>query len=297
MAIRFRVGGGSANGATGKGDFLAVGLMLTAFGLLLAWIAAHDGLDDLLVIALVMAGSGVWIGGLHRLLRGHAPGLAILGGLFSGWALVGAVAAALNGYWFLTLPCAVLLFVGLLVLGVVPLPGWAQRARAAIRRIGLGLLFMAAGLAIIATGLGGAASEGVPPFVPVVAGAVFLLGGTLAAIHESGSGDSLLARTLVALLVTGLATCSIVLPPRLLALSLLATAPFTVLAWIAVARLVIERLTGRDPLATWSDQRVLGLGCVVTVAIGVLILGLVRLRSCVQEPRDRPPAEAVDSGS
>jgi len=266
MAIRIGIGGGSANGGTGKGGLLPMGLVLTAFGLLLAWLA-----------------------GLHRLVRNRAPGLAVMGGLFVGWGVVGGVAAARNRFWIGVLVCAVLLFVGLLLLGVVPLPAWGQRAVAAVRKIGLGLAFMGAGLVIIAAGLGGGASEGVPAFVPVAAGLVFFLGGVLAALHEGGGGrDTVLSRIFAALIVTGLAAAGVVFPP-----SLLFTAPFAVLSWIAVVRLVIEKRTGSDPLAGWSDGRMLGLGCGITVLIGILIIAVVQLRSCVREPEARPPAEAV----
>ncbi len=289
MAIRIGVGGGSETGGNGKGVFLSVGPTLTALGLLLAWLAETDGIRDLLGVALVVIASGVWIAGLHRLVRGRSAGLAVMGGLFVGWGVVGGIAAALNRFWVGALACAALLFVGLLLLGVVPLPAWAQRAVAALRKIGMGLAVMGAGLVIIAVGLGGGASEGVPTVVPVAAGLAFFLGGVLAALHEGGGGrDTVPSRILVALLATALAAAGLVFPP-----SLLFTAPFAALSWIAVVRLVIERRTGSDPLAKWSDARVLGLGCSATIAIVILIAGLVLLRQCQEKPEVRPPAEAV----
>jgi hypothetical protein len=150
-----------------------------------------------------------------------------------------------------------------------------------------GLAFIAAGLAIVAAGLGGAADEGVPVFVPVVAGAAFVLAGLIVVVHEGRRGDTLLARTLTALLVTGLTVVCVVIPP-----SLLAMGPITALAWIAVARLVIEKRTGRDPLASWSEARVLGLGCGCSVLAGLLLVGAAYAASCAQHPRERPPAEA-----
>ena len=288
MGIRIDLGGGSAGGRTVRGPLLYVGLVLTTFGLCLAWLARPKGFRELLPIGLVIAGSGVWIGGLHRLVRGRSPGLAATGGLFVGWGVVGGMAAGWNRLWIGALACAALFFVGLLLLGVVPLPAWGQRAVAAVRKIGLGLLPMGAGLVIIAVGLGGGASEGVPAFVPVAAGLVFFLAGVSVAFHKGGGGDTVLSRVFTALLVTAFAATAVVFPP-----SLLFMAPFAVLSWIAVVRLVIAKRTGRDPLAKWSDERVLGLGCGVTLLIGILIIGLLQLRSCVREPKARPPAEAV----
>jgi hypothetical protein len=151
---------------------------------------------------------------------------------------------------------------------------------------------MGVGLVITAVGLAGGASEGVPPFVPVAAGLVFFLGGVLAVLHQSGREDTLLSRTLAALVATGLASTAVVFPP-----ALLLSSPIVVLFWIAVVRLAIQKRTGSDPLGRWSDERVLGLGCGVTVLIWILILGLFQVRSCVQKPEARPPAEAVDLGS
>jgi hypothetical protein len=241
---------------------------------------------------LVVAASGAWITGLHRLVRNRAPGLAIAGGLLLGWGLTGGIAAARHEFWTGAIVCALLVYAGLLLLGVLPLPVWAQKPLAVVRRMGLGLVFMGAGLFFIAVGLGGGASEGVPAFVPVAAGLTFFLGGVLAASHRPGSPETVLSRVVVALLVTALATVGVVFPP-----SLLFTAPMAVLSWIAVVRLVVEKCTGRDPLAGWSDERQLGLGCGITVLIGILIIAVVQLRSCVQKPEARPPAEAVDSGS
>jgi hypothetical protein len=166
---------------------------------------------------------------------------------------------------------------------------WAQRAVAAVRKFGFGLAFMGMGLVITALGLAGGASEGVPKFVPVAAGLVFFLGGVLAVLHRSGREDTLLSRTLAALVVTGLASTAVVFPP-----GLLLSSPIVVLFWMAAVRLAIQKRTGSDPLGSWSDERVLGLGCGVTVLIWILIVGLFQARSCVQQPGARPPAEAVD---
>lgn len=124
-------------------------------------------------------------------------------------------------------------------------------------------------------------------FVPVVAGAVFVLAGLTVIVHESGREETVLARTLTALLVTGLTSVAAAFPP-----SLLAMGPITALTWIAVARLVIEKRTGRDPLASWSEARVLGLGCGCSVLAGLLLVGAAYAASCAQHPRERPPAEA-----
>ncbi len=268
MAIRFDLGAGSANGGSSRGALLYVGLALTAFGLSLAWLF-HKGIEDLRAIGLVIAGSGVWIAGLHRLVRRRARGLAVMGGLFVGWGVVGGIAAAHSRFWIGALVCAVLLFVGLLLLGVVPLPAWAQRAVAPFRKIGVALVPMGAGLAIIAIGLGGGASEGVPTFVPVAAGLAFFFAGVGAVFYQSGGQDTVLTRIFSALLVTAFAAAAVVFPP-----SLLFMAPIAVLSWIAVVRLVVEKRTGTDPLAKWSDGQLLGLGCGVTVVIGILIIGL-----------------------
>ncbi len=279
MASRIDLGGLWSAG-------LYVGLALTAFGLSLAFLF-HKGIEELPAIGLVMAGSGVWIAGLHRLVRHRATGLAVTGGLFVGWGVVGVVAAARNRFWIGVLVCAALLFVGLLLLGVVPLPAWGQRATAAVRKMGLALLPMGMGLIIIAVGLGGGASEGVPTFVPVAAGLAFFLGGVGTVFYLSGHQDTIRYRIFSALMVTGFAAAAVVFPP-----SLLFMAPIAVLSWIAVVRRVVERRTGIDPLAKWSDGQLLGLGCGVTLAIGILIIAVVQLHSC-REPEARPPAEAV----
>lgn len=269
-----------------------MGLVVAGFGVLLAWVGHREGNRDLLAIALVMAGSGVWIAGLHRLVRSRTPGLAIGGGLFVGWGVAGGVAAAQNRFWIGALVCAALLFVGLLLLGVVPLPAWAQRAVTVLRKRGPGLALMGAGLFITGQGLAGGASEGVPPFVLVAAGLVFLLAGVLVALHERRGQDTVLSRILVALLVTGLASTAIVFPP-----GLLLAAPIVVLSWIAVVRLVVEKWTGSDPLAKWSEERVLGLGVGVTLAIGFVIFGMLQLRSCLRPPEAGSPAEAVGAAA
>jgi hypothetical protein len=292
MAIRFGFGRSAAEKQDPDGDPRAFGVAVLLIGLGFAWVASREGHVDLRAIGLVMAASGGWLAGLYRLVHGVARGRAIVGGLFTGWAVVGALAAAWNGYWVVTLPCAALLLAGLLVLGVVPLPAWGERALAVVRRFGFGLAFMAMGLFVVVASLGGATSEGTPPPVGVVAGAVFVLGGLLFVVHESGGGATVMVRTCNALLITGLAACAVALPPTLLALSLIGTVPLTVLAWIAVARLVIQRRTGRDPLGTWSDQRVLGLGCGLSVALALLALGVLQLSSCLRQPGERPPAEA-----
>jgi len=284
MAIRVDLGGSSANGGASRDPLLYVGLGVTAFGLLLAWLAGPKKYPDLLPIGLVIAGSGVWIAGLHRLVRGRAPGLAITGGLLAGWGVVGGVAAARSRSWLGALVCTVLLLAGLLLLGVLPLPAWAQKAVAAVRRMGIGLLPMGMGLFIVAVGLGGGASEGVPMFVPVAAGLAFFFAGVGSAFEGR---DAVVSRILGALVVTSFAAVTVIVPP-----SLMFMAPFAVLSWIGVVRLVVEKRTGRDPLARWSEGQVLGLGCGVTLLIAILIVGLFQLRSCLQEPETRPPAEA-----
>lgn len=269
---------------------LYIGLFLSAWGLLLAWMGHQKGDSSLIGPGLGVAASGFWIAGLYRLVRNRGAGLAVVGGLFTGWGAIGGLAATSNRFWIGALVCAALLFAGLLLLGVLPLPVWGQRAVAAVRKIGVGLLPMGVGLFFIAVGLGGGASEGVPAFVPVAAGLVFFLAGLLIALAERTGRDTILTRVLAALLITAFATTAVVFPP-----SLLFMAPFAVLSWIAVARLVIQKRTGRDPLAGWSDGRILGLGCGITVLIGILIVAVVRLRSCAREPETRPPAEAVGS--
>jgi len=156
---------------------LPFGLFVTVWGLLLAWIGHEKGDTALLAPGLVVAASGVWIAGLHRLVRNRATGLAVMGGLFVGWGVVGGTAAVLHRFWIGAFMCSALLVTGLLLLGMLPLPTWAQRPLAVVRKIGFGLVFMGVGLVITAVGLAGGASEGVPPFVPVVAGLVFFLGG------------------------------------------------------------------------------------------------------------------------
>jgi hypothetical protein len=265
-----------------------VGLALTAFGLAVAGLAVHKGDAEMPPIGLVIAGSGAWIAGLHRFVRHRAPGLAIAGGLFAGWGVVGGIAAARSRSWFGAVVCATLLFAGLLLLGVVPLPAWGQRAVAAVRRMGWGLLPMGVGLFIVAVGLGGGASKGVPTFVPVAAGLAFFFAGVLSSLHTSGGGDTVVSRILGALLMTSFASTAVIFPP-----SLLFMAPIAVLSWVAVVRLVVEKRTGTDPLARWSDGQQLGLGCGVSLAIVTLIVGLIQVRSCVREPKAWPPAEAV----
>lgn len=248
MAIRIGFGGSAAKGGGGRPPLRYVGLALAAVGLL----------------------------------------LAVAGGLFVGWGLAGGIAAARHELWIGAAVCALLVYAGLLLLGVLPAPVWVQKAVAVARRYGPGLLFVGAGLAVIGVGLAGGASVGVPAFVVVAAGLTFLLAG-LVAVQYRGQ-DTVLTRFLVALLVTALTAASTVFLP-----SFLFMAWFTVLAWIAVARLVVQTRTGRDPLAGWSDERQLGLGCGITVIIAALIIGVLQLRSCARPPETRPPAEAVGS--
>ena len=292
MAIRIRFGRSPANGGTGRSPLLPLGLFVTAWGLLLAWIGHEKGDTALIGPGLVVAASGAWIAGLHRLVRNRAKGLAVAGGLLTGWGLAGGIAAARYRSWFGAVVCAFPVYAGLLLLGVLPSPDWVQKVAAAARRYGIGLVFMGAGLFFVAVALAGGASKGVPAFVLVAAGLTFFLGGVLAASHRPGSPETVLTRVLVALLVTALGTTGVVFPP-----SLLFTAPMAVLSWIAVVRLVVEKRTGRDPFAGWSDERQLGLGCGVTVIIALLIVGLLQLRSCARQPEARPPAEAVGLGS
>ena len=266
-----------------------IGLFLTAWGLLLAWMAYSKGEAVLLEIGLVVSGSGAWIAGLHRLVRSHSAGRSVPGGLLLGWGVVGILAAIPSHSWIAALVCVLVLSAGLAVLGVLPLPAWAHSALAALGRIGPGLAVMGVGLFFVGVGLAGGASEGVPAFVVVAAGLAFFLAGAFVAFYQRGSPDSVLTRVLAALLVTSLATAGVVFPP-----SLLATAPLAVLSWIAVFRLVVQNRTGRDPLANWSDGRVLGLGCGITVTLVIVAAALLYHRSCALEPEARPPAEAAE---
>jgi len=75
-------------------------------------------------------------------------------------------------------------------------PGWAERLVAFLRRLWFGFLLIGLGLIIVVGSLGGAVSEGTPPWVGVVAGAVFLVGGLLFLIHEGGGGgDTAITRS------------------------------------------------------------------------------------------------------
>lgn len=267
-----------------------VGIFLSAWGLLLGWMGHARGDDALIGPGLAVAASGVWIAGLHKLVRSRPTGLAIAGGLCAGWGAIGGLAAAWHRSWIGAVVCAAILVAGLLLLGVLPRPAWAQKPIAVLRRIAFGLPFMAGGLVFVAVGIGGGASEGVPAFVPVAAGLAFFCAGLLAALSGTEIQDGLLTRTLVALVVSALATAGVVFPP-----SLLFTTPMAVLCWIAVARALVEWRSGRDPLAGWSDARVLGLGCGISVLLVILLIGSVQLRSCAPRPGPRPPAEAPET--
>jgi hypothetical protein len=192
--IRIRFGRRSAKEGEPDGDPRSAGVLVLLFAVGLAWLAIEEGHHDLLAIALVVAASGGWLAGLYRLVRGVPRGRAIVGGLFTGWAVVGAAAAARSGYWVVMLPCAALMVVGLLVLGVIPLPARAEPVLAVVRRLWLGFLLMGLGSAFAVGSLRGAVSEGTPPWVGVVAGAVFFLGGLLFVIHGGGGGDTVIVR-------------------------------------------------------------------------------------------------------
>ena len=264
------------------------GLFVAAFGIFLGWIAL-EGQRELLPGALMIVGSGVWIGFAHRVVRGRDPVLSIPGGLLCGWALAGGTASVRHALWLGAALCAALFYAGLLLLGALPTPAWVRATIDSFRRFGLGILFMGVGLFVVGLGLADQASEGVPAFVLVAAGVTFFLGGALAIQAGRGTGDTLAMRTLVALLMTAFTAASMVFPP-----SLLFMIPLTVLTWVAVARLATTTLGGRDPLAGWSDQRQLGLGCAISVVLVLLVIGGVQLRGCARQPERRLPAEAED---
>jgi hypothetical protein len=264
------------------------GLVVTAFGIFLGWMALEHQ-RELLPVALMVVGSGAWIGFAHRIVRGRDRALSVSGGLLCGWALVGGTACVRDALWIGAALCAALVYTGLLLLGALPSPGWVLKAVAFLRRFGLGLVFMGAGLFIVGLGLAGQASEGVPALVLVAAGVTFFLGGVLACQAARGAGDTLAMRTLVALLITAFAAVAVVFP-----FSLLFMIPLGVLAWIAVARLAATTLGWRDPLAGWSDERQLGLGCGISVVLVLLVVGVAQLRACARQPEGRLPAEAEE---
>ena len=107
-------------------------------------------------------------------------------------------------------------------------------------------------------------SEGVPPWTGVAAGLVFLLAGVLiiAGGHAGFRGP-----LIVAVFLSLLAALSLALfPPGGIIVAFLA-----IQGWIVVYRKVHERLTGRDPLAGMSDVRLLGVGCLVFLAVVLLV--------------------------
>ena len=123
-------------------------------------------------------------------------------------------------------------------------------------------------------------SEGVPQWIGVSAGAVFFVAGLVVLRSATrGAADDLVNTVLVAVLLTAFAAVSMIFPP-----GAIFVVYFAVLCWIAVYRQIHARVTGRDPLGSLSDGRQLGLGCVVTIAL-ILVVVLVAWLM-----KDRPPA-------
>jgi low affinity Fe/Cu permease len=146
---------------------------------------------------------------------------------------------------------------------------------------------MAAGLGFTLLAIGGAQSEGVPQLVLVAAGITILLAGVMVTLARTGRSDTILFQIVAALVATGLASTAVVFPPGL------CISGFVVVAiWIGVIRRVIEKLRGRDPLAGWSDQRVMGLALAVTVLLVLTVAGVLWQRSHALPPAVRLPAEA-----
>jgi hypothetical protein len=136
-------------------------------------------------------------------------------------------------------------------------------------------------------------ADGVPLVVGIVAGGAFLLAGLVVLGHGTRwmPDGGLLHRVLVALLLTCFAGASSVFPPALLLVGTIA-----ILGWMGVWRKLHEIAFGRDPMGGMSQEKQLGVGCLVTLGL----IGAVALVVWIRKPDPPPPplpAEAPDESA
>jgi hypothetical protein len=115
-------------------------------------------------------------------------------------------------------------------------------------------------------------SEGVSPWVGILAGGVFFLTGVILVGSATRwlRNDGLVSRLLVASLLTSIAAVAMVFPPGGIVAAFLA-----VHGWIAVYRWLHKRVTGNDPMGSMSQEKQFGVGCLVYLALVLLlVLGL-----------------------
>ncbi len=119
-------------------------------------------------------------------------------------------------------------------------------------------------------------AAGVSPWVGIAAASVFFLAGAIMVGHESGllGSHQVLASVVLAIFMTVFAAVSMIFPPGGIFVVFLA-----VNAWIQVYRAVHQALTGRDPFAGMSQEKQLGIGCIVFLLLALLVVVLVWWRS------------------
>ncbi len=207
-----------------------------------------------------------WVGAALAVLAGvvltAVGGAALLDG-----QLAGLAAIAFGALWLAM--AAVLSGVATRLVGRVT-GGRAPNPDAAVG----GAVALTAGLGIIAMVL--AEPEGASSLAAAIAaGAAFALVGLILIAHGLGIGreDGGWRMLLQSIFLTSFALVSfIAFPPGGIFVVLIA-----VLSWIGLLRALVKSARGRDPLEDWSQEKVLGLGCIATVGLGALFLGAVAL--------------------
>ena len=135
---------------------------------------------------------------------------------------------------------------------------------------------LAAGIATMVVGAGIMAatsfnpsmmSEGVHWIIGAIAGFVFFLAGVLVVRQATRQGQAvqIVDSLLVAVLITAFAAVACIFPP-----SAVIVAALAVQAWVAVYRQIHAKIWGRDPLGHLSQEKQLGVGCLVYLLLLVI---------------------------
>lgn len=278
------------NAASPRGSAIVFGTLLALFGSLIAYAGFREyGFGGPFGPGLALAAVGVGLAGAT--FRYPAVDvMRVFGGIVAGVLGVGLVAGGLVGAALrgpALLPLVPMGFVCLVAAAFCfDVPRRLQAAGplgedGASRMLG-GSAAIYAGLAIagqVMTDPSGM-SPGVSLWVGVAAGGVFFLAGVLIV---AGARQGLLGPLAVALLLSLFAALALVLfPPGGIVVAFLA-----VLGWLEVARTIHHRVTGRDPFAGMSDERRLGIGCLVFLALAPWSA------SCSGSPRGRGARRAA----
>lgn len=264
---------GQGGDGSNRGGAIVFGVALALFGAFVAYAGYRDyeyGGPFLPGLAVAIVGVVLLVAGIRfpavDVLRVFGGVVAAIAGV--GCVVVGLVAGVVGGPRYLPIvPMGFMWLVGAAVCFDLPgrLAARGRRRADDVSRLLGGAAAISAGLAIAGQVATDGVSKGVPPWAGVAAGGVFFLAGVL--IVASGRGGLAGALTLAVFLSLFAALSLALFPPGGLVVAFVA-----VQAWIAVYRKLHEWVTGSDPLAGTSDERLLGLGCLVYLALVLLVV-------------------------